>query len=95
METLLIIAATIIVLFAWIMWGTIKKLSALKQRSAELSPLAAQQMNAFNHAYNKAYALGQKHEARIYKALELVVCSTGSPILTSFDSSYPLLNQPG
>jgi hypothetical protein len=53
-------------------------------------------MNAFNHAYNTAYAGGgNTREAKLYKALELVVYCTGSPILTMRDSSYPLLNQPG
>lgn len=53
-------------------------------------------MNAFNHAYDKACTVGgNTRESKIYKALELVVYATGSPILTSMDASYPLLNQPG
>lgn len=95
MEIIFTIAVPVIVFFVWVMWGTIKKQGLLKQRSAELSPLAARQMNAFNHAHNKAYALGQKREAKVYKALESVVYATGSPILTMTDASYPLLNQPG
>ena len=96
MELLLTILAAIALFFVWIMWGTMKKMRVLKHQTAELSPEAAQQMSAFHHAYNKAYTVGgNTHEAKLYKALELVVYCTGSPILTMMDATYPLLNQPG
>jgi hypothetical protein len=96
MELFLTILAPIVVFVIWVMWGTVKKMRVLQQRTAELSPDAAQQMHAFNHAYNKAYTTGgNTREAKLYKALELVVYCTGSPILTMMDPSYPLLNQPG
>lgn len=96
MELILIIFIPVALFVIWCIWGTVKKLRLLNRRAAALSPQAAQQMNAFNHAYNKAFAIsGNTHEAKLYKALELVVYCTGSPILTTMDSSYPLLNQPG
>ena len=95
METLLPIIVGVFMLFFWLMLGAVKKLRTLNRRAAELSPEAAHQMSAFNHSYNKAYTLGKEREWRVFKALELVVYTAGSPILYSFDSSYPLLNQPG
>lgn len=96
MELFLTILAPIALFGIWCVWGTMKKMRVLTQRTAELSPEAAQQMAAFNHAYNKAYTInGNTREAKFYKALELVVYCTGSPILTMMDATYPLLNQPG
>lgn len=95
METLVTMAAAIGALLIWFMWGAVKKMRLLNARVGELSPEAAHQMSAFNHSYNKAYTLGREHEWRVYKALELVVYTTGSPVLFSFDATYPLLNQPG
>ncbi|MEO7101350.1 MAG: hypothetical protein ABI162_18510 [Luteolibacter sp.] len=96
MELAFTLLAFVALFVVWCAWGTFRKMRSLKQRTAELSPEAAQQMNNFSHAYNKAFALGgNTREAKIYKAAELVVYCTGSPILTMMDASYPLLNQPG
>jgi hypothetical protein len=90
MEFVITAAACALVFFFWITISVVKKHRKLKRRSSELPPLAAQQLDAFHHSFNKAYALGLDREAKIYKAKELAVFATGFPI-GGIKSGIPLL----
>lgn len=93
MEFVITAAAGALVFFLWITISVVKKHRKLKNRSIALPPMAVQQMEAFHHSFNKAYALGQDREAKICKAKELAVFATGIPIGVQF--GIPLLCRAG
>lgn len=60
-----------------------------------LSPLASQQISSFRAARRQASAKGELREAKVCQAKELVVYTTGLPMPSVADASYPQISQPG